>query len=794
MKIRLTLKFAIGIFLVAGVGVLLFAYLSYSKISDYFKQNLLYHISVELESDAKDIYNMINIIKKDVKNISASEEIQGYMRAYKNPYHYDEQENINLEDWENRIKKMFTTYIEQHESYFQLRFIGIDNKGKELIRCENKDDTVFFTKNENLQSKGNKKYFKDTIVLNKDEVYISKINLNKEFGNISLPMIPTIRVAMPIYNGEEVFGIVIINANTDKLFNLEKYRNIKGKNTFLINKDGYYLFHNDVDKTFGFEFKKSFNIKNEFGLDELLDGNVEKMGYYTDNEIAFFAQKIDLGKGFIVLARSATNIFLKEQSEEYKQTTLLYIVLVTLMIAIFSAVLTKFLTATILKLTKRAKLVADTMGEKDIDFVDIKSNDEIGELSKSMGIMVDNLVASKKELSKFASSLEEEVKKRTKEQEILLSVFDKGDAVLFKWKNDDKLTVSSVSNSVKKLFGYDRQDFLESKIYYEKCIHKDDLERFNIEVNDAVNEGKYFFEHEPYRIYTQNNKVKWVHENTIIIRDEFSGEVTDFLGYIIDITQLKELNDKLELKVEKGIEEIRSKDELLAHQSKLAAMGEMIGAIAHQWRQPLNALAVQVQFMEDDFEDGLIDKEYLNEYKKENMKLINFMSKTIDDFRNFFRVDKEKVLFDINEKISETINILSPQLDSHKIELELKGEGFDTLGFPSEFQQVVLNIINNAKDAISEKEKEDGKITVEIDKLDEKYGIVQISDNAGGIPDDILNRVFDPYFTTKDQGKGTGLGLYMSKMIIEQNLDGELSVTNDNDGAKFTIKLKIEQS
>jgi PAS domain S-box-containing protein len=794
MKIRLTLKFAIGIFLVAGVGVLLFAYLSYSKISDYFKQNLLYHISVELESDAKDIYNMINIIKKDVKNISASEEIQGYMRAYKNPYHYDEQENINLEDWENRIKKMFTTYIEQHESYFQLRFIGIDNKGKELIRCENKDDTVFFTKNENLQSKGNKKYFKDTIVLNKDEVYISKINLNKEFGNISLPMIPTIRVAMPIYNGEEVFGIVIINANTDKLFNLEKYRNIKGKNTFLINKDGYYLFHNDVDKTFGFEFKKSFNIKNEFGLDELLDGNVEKMGYYTDNEIAFFAQKIDLGKGFIVLARSATNIFLKEQSEEYKQTTLLYIVLVTLMIAIFSAVLTKFLTATILKLTKRAKLVADTMGEKDIDFVDIKSNDEIGELSKSMGIMVDNLVASKKELSKFASSLEEEVKKRTKEQEILLSVFDKGDAVLFKWKNDDKLTVSSVSNSVKKLFGYDREDFLESKIYYEKCIHKDDLERFNIEVNDAVNEGKYFFEHEPYRIYTQNNKVKWVHENTIIIRDEFSGEVTDFLGYIIDITQLKELNDKLELKVEKGIEEIRSKDELLAHQSKLAAMGEMIGAIAHQWRQPLNALAVQVQFMEDDFEDGLIDKEYLNEYKKENMKLINFMSKTIDDFRNFFRVDKEKVLFDINEKINETINILTPQLNSHKVVLELKGESFDTLGFPSEFQQVVLNIINNAKDAISEKEKEDGKILIEIKKIDKDYGIIQISDNAGGIPDDILNRVFDPYFTTKDQGKGTGLGLYMSKMIIEQNLDGELSVTNDNNGAKFTIKLKIEQS
>jgi len=790
MKIKLSTKVALGSFFIAGVGVLIFAYLSYSQISGYFKQNLLYHLSVELESNANDITDAIKSLKDDIKAISTSEEIEGYIRTSKNKYHYDAEENIKLEDWEKRLTKEFKSYIEQNHAYFQIRFIGINNQGKELLRLEKKGRSSFVTKKENLQKKNQRYYFKNTIKLEKGKFFISKIDLNKEWGTIVFPILPTIRIATPVYDDGKVFGIVIINAQVDQLFNLKKYKNIQGKNTYLINSDGYYLFHNDIDKTFAFEFKKDFKAQKDFNIESILTSDLDKLGFYDRDNLAFFAKKIRIGNDFLILAKSATNIFLKEQSNEYEKKMLIYILIVTLMIAIFSTLLTKVLISSITKLTNRAKVVANTNGEQEVTFDDIKSNDEIGELSHSIGKMVDNLIKSKQELSSFASSLEQEVKKRTKEQEILLSIFDKGDAVLFKWKNDEHWTIDSVSTSIRKLLGYNENDFLSNSITYSSCIHKDDLPLVMQEVKEAINDGKYFFEHKPYRLHTRDNQLKWIHDNTIIIRDEETNKVTHFLGYLTDITQLKELNDQLEKKVAIGVEEIRDRDELLAQQTKLAAMGEMIGAIAHQWRQPLNALAVQIQFLEDDYEDGLIDEKYLKAHKHENMKLINFMSETIDDFRNFFRVDKVKSLFDVKSKIEETINILASQLKSHNIELNLDGDNFNVSSFASEFQQVILNIINNAKDVLLEKEINNGKIYINISR-NKNIGIITIEDNGGGIPNDITSRIFDPYFTTKEQGKGTGLGLYMSKMIIEQNLGGKLEVTNNAHGAIFTISLEI---
>ncbi len=766
MRIKLSIKVAFGSFLVAGIGVLIFAYLSYSQISQYFKKNLLYHLSIELNSDALDIARIIKFAKQDVNELKLSEEVAGFIRAYKNDFHYDEVENIKLEDWEELLKKEFVTYMKQNNAYFQIRFIGIANDGKELVRVDKKDGLIEAVLQENLQEKGRKEYFINTVSLANNDIYISDIDLNKEHGKIEFPIIPTIRFSVPVYYNGEVFGIIVINANIDKLFNLEKYKNIEGKNTYLVNSDGYYLFHNNIDKTFAFEFKRDYKIQNDFNIESILKGSVDSLGYYKNDDLAFFAKKIVFGDNFLVLSRSATNIFLKDQSNEYTSKMVVYIMMVTLMIAVFSSVLTKILTTNIETLTKRAKIVADSNGEKAVGFDDIRTNDEIGELSDSISIMVNSLLDSKKELTTFAQSLEQEVKNRTKEQEILLSVFDKGDAVLFKWNNDENWSVESVSSSVKKLLGYEQQDFTSGNILYASCIHKDDLQRVVDEVINAVKDEKFFFEHEPYRLYTNENKIKWIHDNTIIVRDEQTNEVIYFIGYLTDITQLKELNDYLEKKVELGVEQIRNKDELLAQQSKLAAMGEMIGAIAHQWRQPLNALAVKIQFMEDDYEDGLIDSAYLKEYKEENMKLINFMSKTIDDFRNFFRVDKTKSVFDVKEKIEETVNILITQLKAYEITLTVNGDSFNTLGFASEFQQVILNIINNAKDILVEKDIKDAKIFVQLSQIKSK-GIIQIKDNGGGIPKEILSRIFDPYFTTKDQGKGTGLGLYMSKMIIE---------------------------
>ncbi|HIP21621.1 MAG TPA: HAMP domain-containing protein [Candidatus Pacebacteria bacterium] len=252
--------------------------------------------------------------------------------------------------------------------------------------------------------------------------------------------------------------------------------------------------------------------------------------------------------------------------------------------------------------------------------------------------------------------------------------------------------------------------------------------------------------------------------------------------------ELKEVNKNLEKMVKKQVEEIRKKEQALTQQSKLAAMGEMIGAIAHQWRQPLNALAINIQLLEDLYEDGVLDSKTLKELVQKNMETIQFMSNTIDDFRNFFRKDKEKVEFDIKEAIEKTIELQKAQLSNHNIKIITNLEPIIKFkGYKNEFMQVILNLISNAKDAIVEKNRE-GVIKISSKKEEDKI-IIEIEDNGGGIPENLIDRIFEPYFTTKEEGKGTGMGLYMVREIINR-MNGKISVTNTKEGAKFTIILK----
>ena len=257
--------------------------------------------------------------------------------------------------------------------------------------------------------------------------------------------------------------------------------------------------------------------------------------------------------------------------------------------------------------------------------------------------------------------------------------------------------------------------------------------------------------------------------------------------------ELQAFNQELSQKIEEGVNELRHKDSMLIQQSKMAAMGEMIGSIAHQWRQPLNALALSIQEVEDSYELGKIDLEYLEEFVDSNMELIHYMSHTIDDFRNFFKPDKEKARFSIKQAVENVRHIQSAQLNASHVNLSIEGEDFYVNGFENEFKQVVLNIINNARDQLDTLELEEKHVRIHLSRDSEKgYGELRICDNGGGIPEAIIDRLFDPYFTTKDESTGTGLGLYMSKMIIEQNMQGKLNAFNEGDGACFSIVLECE--
>ncbi|MCD4667509.1 MAG: HAMP domain-containing histidine kinase, partial [Sulfurimonas sp.] len=253
-----------------------------------------------------------------------------------------------------------------------------------------------------------------------------------------------------------------------------------------------------------------------------------------------------------------------------------------------------------------------------------------------------------------------------------------------------------------------------------------------------------------------------------------------YLLYIL-ITKKDELSIAVDVALEKNTKQLQA----LQQQNKMASMGEMIGAIAHQWRQPLSAISGAIQNLEYDYEDGYLkDKKYINDFVDKQKKTINFMSKTIDDFRSFFRVDKTKRNFKVKETTQNVIDMQSAQLKNHNITLNISGDELEFNGLQSEYQQAILNIINNAKDALIENNIENPTIDIAISNRK-----VTIKDNGGGIHQDVIDRVFEPYFSTKEQGKGVGMGLYISKMIIDDNMGAKLSVENDKNGAVFTIDL-----
>ncbi len=366
---------------------------------------------------------------------------------------------------------------------------------------------------------------------------------------------------------------------------------------------------------------------------------------------------------------------------------------------------------------------------------------------------------------------------------------------------DKDWTMEFMSNAVFTLSGYPPSDFINNKVRsYADIIHPDDTDQVEKVVLEAVNNKEPFYIQ--YRIIHRDGEIRWVYERGQAVFNE-NNEVSSLDGVIIDDTlrkemekDLQELNRNLEKKVAEETERRRHKEQLLIQQSKMASMGEMLGAIAHQWRQPLNMIGVLIQELTDSYEYNEFSRETLYETVAEAMKQIQYMSGTIDDFRNFFRPSKESLPFDIGEAVNSVLNIVSIQFTNHDIKIGLPPveEKIVVNGYENEFKQVLLNLINNAKDAIGRKyhhsidPEKGGEIELTVSSDNNKV-LIKVKDNGGGIPDRIFDRIFEPYFTT-DIIKGTGIGLYMSKIIIEDNMNGRLYAKNVTNGAEFTIELK----
>jgi C4-dicarboxylate-specific signal transduction histidine kinase len=270
--------------------------------------------------------------------------------------------------------------------------------------------------------------------------------------------------------------------------------------------------------------------------------------------------------------------------------------------------------------------------------------------------------------------------------------------------------------------------------------------------------------------------------------------LNDQLESLVDqkTRQLQQLNASLEERVEAVVAELEEKNRVLLQQSRMAAMGEMIGNIAHQWRQPLTAINANIANVELAYALGNLDEKELQESTTTIQELTQYLSTTIDDFANFFKPNRDKEAFSVPSLIDSALRIVESKLKSNHTLLSVDStlETITAHGHFSELQQVLINIITNANDVLASSKTDDPNIHI-VTRLQEGKIHISISDNAGGIPDTIIHKIFDPYFTTKHKSQGTGIGLYMSKVIVEEHHGGQLSAVNIPGGAAFTITLPL---
>lgn len=444
-------------------------------------------------------------------------------------------------------------------------------------------------------------------------------------------------------------------------------------------------------------------------------------------------------------------------------------------------------------LTNQSDVMNAIKSRKEIDLDEIGefSADELGELTSNMWSIAAELREKDKEL------IQREMKYRT--------YIDTTPVAVFAVNSEKRLT--EVNNGVCEMLGYTRDEMIDMSIFdlLESLDGKED-EQFE----KLLSEGKLTL---LKKLKTKSGKIVYMSINAININNN------SFVGFGVDITkrvkleeELKKINENLLEKVKEEVDKNMKQDQVIQQQKKLVDMGMMVSAIAHQWRQPLNALALCVQDVKDEYEMGDLNDDYLETFETNTMNLISHMSKTIDDFRDFFMPDKTLTEFDVLGEVNDLVRLLNVQISSKGIDLDYNcicdngrkqckkfreessctSEHTMVKGYPGEFKQVVINLIYNSMDSITEL-MEEGKCSrglINIIVSCERHMVtVTVCDNGTGIPDNIKEHIFEPYFTTKQEGKGTGIGLYMSKAIIENHMGGRIYAREPESGACVVIEL-----
>jgi len=738
----------------------------------------------------------------------------------------------------------------------QVRFI--DAAGMEKVRIDRNtvESEPFVVEESKLQDKSGRDYFKIVSRMTSSKIWRSSLDLNIEHGKVEVPYRPTFRVAKPIFVDQKFSGMVIINLLVDNL--IDNLGQSEAFEHYIVDKNGYFLVHPDKNLCWS-RYTNKTRLQDTFGEIGAKIMRSEQVAtnifVFSLEDVLQNGEDIRL----ILKPKAQYQKSLSLENIQTTLITFVLCVILGIPIAFYLAIapsnLQKSLFATNTKLKEsesRLQAIIENEPEciKIVDeqykvlqmnpaglkmveadsFEQIEGKNVLGVIapeyreafkelhrkvlageSAYMQFETQGIKGGKRWLETHAVPMQDgdkivhlavtrDITDRKAEEEfrnLLLSSL--GDGV-YGIDMDGKCTF--INTAALKMLGYEENEVLgfdQHELFHHTRPDGSPYLKSECPIHLTVGDGRTresedVFINKSGKHFDTHLKVSpIIKDNSTIGAVVVFQDITERLAMQENLRSInKHLSEMVKEETDKRIE----KEKLLIQQSKMAVMGEMIGAIAHQWRQPLNSLGMTVQDVEMAYKFGELDEKYLANYKSEAMRIIQTMSSTIDDFKNFFSANKKQEDFYIEDAINDVLKMLSAQFKINNVEILFtinEANKHMYTCYKNELKQVLLNILANAKDALFEKKPEQPYIKIDIAHAVDALTI-SVEDSAGGIPHEIVDKIFEPYFTTKAADKGTGIGLYMSKEIIENSLNGKIYIENASKGARFTIKLPIEKA
>jgi PAS domain S-box-containing protein len=606
------------------------------------------------------------------------------------------------------------------------------------------------------------------------------------------PLVPLFGMSAPIFDSQgKTIGALVGITNLDKSNFLDKITENRYGNS------GYFHIIDAKNRVIISSTDKSriMSALPARGIAPLIDRHIQghdETGVMVNSagvEVLASAKHIDITDWFVVAALPTAEAFAPIYAMQ-KRILVATIFLILLAGGLIWWMLRRQLTP---MLAAANAISTMSYGDECLRPLPIIRDDEIGKLIGGFNGLLETLAQREEALKRS------EAKQIELNRDFVSFLENTTDFIYFK---DENSRLRFCSQTLADITGHSSWRDMIGKHDLE-IFPKDTAQIYHEEEAPIFSEGKPLLgKTDPY--YDASGVKGWVSTNKWPLFGD-DGKVIGLFGISRDVTELKvaqqklqTFNEELKKQVEAGVrsqmrvEAERQKErEALIQSSKMAELGNMLGAIIHQWKQPLNSMAIDVQEIRYIYKDGELNAEAIEQFIASIMGTIGFMSKTADDFRDFYKPSKEKKIFSILNQVKLVTKLMEKQLKISAIALTVEGdESICTLGFESEFKQVVLNIINNAKEVFEERKNDSATLTIRVSAEGEK-ALLTISDNAGGIPSELLpDKLFEPFASTKGE-KGTGIGLSLSKTIIEENMQGKISVKNIGDGACFMIELPI---